>query len=215
MKADLRRDCRPAHEFRPPLDAFGGKLAAQSSGHVLARPTLDALFLELLNAGGNLCVYTRAKRRRRTYDGESTHAGGPSRGKGAGDGPADLRPDEMKPVDLERVHETDVVVDDDVESPGKVARHGRRRAETAHIGTHDAIRPRKRGHPAVPGEAALGIAVQQQYRLGLAPGIGVVVHHVVHFQIGWNAQGRHHVSSFASIVAWKAWTQAHVYYSVS
>src|SRR5262249_43245390 len=155
------------HELSPPLNTFRGELTAQTTAHVLPRPALDAVFLELLEAGGNFRSYASAEGRRRSNDGESMYTFRAARGEGAGDSPAYFRGDEMKTLDVERIHETNIVVNDDVESPWEVTGHGSRGAESAHIGADDAILPRKRRHPGIPGGAALGIAVQHQNRFRL------------------------------------------------
>jgi hypothetical protein len=76
--------------------------------------------------------------RGRADDRQGEHALGPARREGAGDGPADLGADEVKVLDAERVHQPDEIADDDVERPGKVARHRRRAAKTAHVRADDA-----------------------------------------------------------------------------
>ena len=111
---------------------------------------------------------------------------GTASGEGTRDGAADLGPDEMEALDAQRIHEAAEVVDDDVEGPGEIARHGRRRAEAAHVRAHDAIPVREPRHPGIPRGAALGIAVQQEDRPGRAPGIGVVVNEVVQVEAGRN-----------------------------
>jgi hypothetical protein len=85
----------------------------------------------------------------------------------------------MEALAPQRIHEAAEVVDDEVEGPGEIARHGRGCAEAAHVRAHDAIPVREPRYPCVPRGAALGIAVQQEDRPGRAPGIGVVVHEVV------------------------------------
>jgi hypothetical protein len=92
----------------------------------------------------------------------------------------------MEALDPQRIHEAAEVVDDDVEGPGKVARHRRGCAEATHVRTHNAILPREPRHPGIPRGAALGVAMQQEDRRGRTPGIGVVVNQVVQVEAGRN-----------------------------
>ncbi len=88
----------------------------------------------------------------------------------------------MKALDAERVHETDVIVDENVEAPLVIFGHGRRLAETAAVGPHDAIASRKVGHPRIPRKRALGVAVEHQDRIGLNPRVCEVVDDVMHLK---------------------------------
>jgi hypothetical protein len=97
----------------------------------------------------------------------------------------------MDLVEAERVQQAAVVVDDAVERPGELARHRGRRAEAPHVRAHHAVAARERRHPAVPGGAALGVAVQHQDRARLAPRIGVVVDQVVQVELGRDVERRH------------------------
>jgi len=105
-------------------------------------------------------------------------------GKCPGYGSAYLRAGQMESRDFQRVHELHVVADDGVYAPRIVARHRRGLSISTHVGAHDPEAPRELRHPAVPGEAAFGIAVQQQYGFRLGPWVGKVIDHVMHVQVG-------------------------------
>jgi hypothetical protein len=134
----------------------------------------------------------RAQGRRRADHGEGRHELRTARREGTGDDAADLGAHQMEPLSSERIHETRVVVDDDVERPWKVARHRRRRAVAAHVRPHDAEPVRQQGHPRVPRLAALGVAVQEDDRFRPAPGLGEVVDQIVQPRIGRHVERRHH-----------------------
>jgi hypothetical protein len=90
----------------------------------------------------------------------------------------------VEALSAERVHEPAVIVDDDVERPLEVARHRRRGTVAPHVWPHHPESPRENRHPRVPGQAALGVAVQQQERFRPRPRVGEVVDEIVHLQIG-------------------------------
>ena len=191
IEADDRRHWSAAHERDPPLDTRGGEPLAETSCHRAPGPVLHAPGLELFGQRRDP-LGALAERRRRADHGERHHAFRSTRGEGPSDDPADLRADQMKAPNAERVHEAHVVVDDDVERPLEVARHRRRGPVTAHVRSHDAEASRQRGHPGVPGPAALGVAVQQEHRRGLFPGLGEVVDEVMQMHAGRGLERRHH-----------------------
>jgi hypothetical protein len=97
----------------------------------------------------------------------------------------------MEALDAEYLHQAQVVVDHEIDRPLEVARHRRRSAEAACIGTDEAKVAREMRHPAIPRLAALRVAMDHQHRLGLAPRIREVVHEVMHVEIGSYAGDRH------------------------
>jgi len=100
---------------------------------------------------------------------------------------ADLGSHQMKALHVQRIHQMAAIVDEQIQGPGEIARHGRRRPEAAHIRAHDAIPVRKLRHPLIPRRAALRIAVEQEHRCGRTPGIGIVIDEVVQVEVGRNA----------------------------
>src|SRR5262249_20155641 len=73
-------------------------------------------------------------------------------------------------------------------------RHRGRLTEAAHVGPHDAEAPGHQRHPGVPRLAAFRVAVQQQHRLRLLPGVRERLVAVVHFEIGCDAGAWHGLS---------------------
>ena len=110
------------------------------------------------------------ERQRRADQRQRRHAIRMASGECARDRATDLCSDEMEAVDLQRVHEGDVVIDDALDRPRKIAWHRRGLAEAAHVRPHDLEPARKLGHPAIPRGAAFGITVEHQDRVRLRPG---------------------------------------------
>ena len=104
-------------------------------------------------------------------------------------GQADLGRADMEAVDAERVRERQEIVDDALDRPAVVERHRRRPAEAAHVGPHDPEAPGHQRHPGVPCLAALGIAVQQQQRLGRCARNPRSLVAIVHLEVGRDAGG--------------------------
>jgi hypothetical protein len=140
------------------------------------------LFEFIDERGDHFAARTRGLRR--AGDRQRAHPILSARREGTPKRTAPLAADEMKALDAERIREAHVVVDNDVERPWKIARHGCRSAKTAPIRPHDAIAAREMRHPRVPGSRALGVTVQKQHGFGLRPRIRKIIDKVVHVEVG-------------------------------
>ena len=100
-------------------------------------------------------------------------------------------------LDGERIHEANVVVDQCIERPRKIARHRRGFSEAAHVRPDDTVKAGEMRHPSIPDGAAFSVAVEHEYRFRLAPRIGVVVDPVMHLHVRGNLQRRHRCTPVA------------------
>src|SRR6202023_1820139 len=101
-------------------------------------------------------------------------------------------------LDAERVHQPHEIADYNVQRPRKIARHRRRLAKPAHVRSDNAKAACKIGHPPIPRRPALGIAVEQQDRLRLAPRVGKVVDEVAELPVRRALECRHYGSYLAA-----------------
>src|SRR5216683_859722 len=191
-EADLRRGRGAAHELCPPGHPLWWKCTPKAMAHALLGPALDPpRLLEGLDERWRTLRSAHAVRRRCPHHGQRAHACRPPRCKGARDRATDLGANHMEALHTQGIHEAAEVVNDEVQGPGEISRHGRGGPEAAHVWAHDTIPGRQVWHPAIPCRTTLGVAVEHEDRGGRTPGIGVVVHLVMHVQVGWSMASWH------------------------
>src|SRR5262245_37241045 len=103
----------------------------------------------------------------------------------------DLRTDQMEAFDAQLLREAHEVVDNRVNRPGVVGRHGRGRAEATHVGSHHAKMAGEMRHPAEPHGSVLRAAMEKKHGLRITPRIGGVMRDVVHLEAGGYPYCRH------------------------
>ncbi len=171
-EAELRRECRHAHKPGPAVPHRGRAVRAEAAGHCPSRPALHVMLLDMSHPGG----VAIAERLLTGHQGAQQHqAGHPLR-------PGRCQPDRDRPRDLGGYQgeafqpapagDPEEVLDQPVEAPAVVSRHGRASPQAAHVRSNDPRVPPEPRHPGVPGLAALGVAVQQQRVVPWRPRVG-------------------------------------------
>ena len=104
----------------------------QTAGHGSARPRLESLLFQLGHQIRNVRGHLMARRRRSDH-GQGKHMFGAACRKAAHHRAADLGADQVETRYAQGPHQTEVIIDYDIQRPRIITRHRRGSAETAHV----------------------------------------------------------------------------------